>query len=70
VLFAVLLNRNRSSTTSVRSEAYDMVQEFGRTYHGYKAGKYILPNDEVPRNVSKFRRTTESLTVCRKSEID
>ncbi|KAF2179821.1 S-adenosyl-L-methionine-dependent methyltransferase [Zopfia rhizophila CBS 207.26] len=39
-----------SSTTSARSEVYALVEEFGRTYHGYKAGKYILPNDKKERD--------------------
>ncbi|ORY19271.1 S-adenosyl-L-methionine-dependent methyltransferase [Clohesyomyces aquaticus] len=40
----------RSSTTSVDSEVYATVEEFGRTYHGYKAGKYVMPNDEKERD--------------------
>ncbi|KAF2467871.1 S-adenosyl-L-methionine-dependent methyltransferase [Lindgomyces ingoldianus] len=39
-----------SSTTSARSEVYALVEEFGRTYHGFKAGKYIMPNDEKERD--------------------
>ncbi|KAF2646826.1 S-adenosyl-L-methionine-dependent methyltransferase [Massarina eburnea CBS 473.64] len=39
-----------SSTTSARSDVYTAVEEFGRTYHGYKAGKYILPNDQQERD--------------------
>ncbi|KAF2674431.1 S-adenosyl-L-methionine-dependent methyltransferase [Microthyrium microscopicum] len=35
-----------SSLTSVRSSLYNHVQEHGRTYHAYKDGKYVLPNDE------------------------
>jgi hypothetical protein len=26
-----------------------VVEDFGRTYHGYKAGKYLIPNDAVRR---------------------
>lgn len=32
------------STASVRSSIYDYEQENGRSYHAYKAGKYVLPN--------------------------
>ncbi|OAG04614.1 S-adenosyl-L-methionine-dependent methyltransferase [Paraphaeosphaeria sporulosa] len=39
-----------SSTTSARSDVYTSVEEFGRTYHGYKSGKYLLPNDEKERD--------------------
>ncbi|KAK2036845.1 methyltransferase domain-containing protein [Colletotrichum somersetense] len=35
-----------SSSASVTSSMYRFVQEFGRTYHKYKEGKYFLPNDE------------------------
>jgi len=35
-----------SSSVSVSSSVYDFVEEFGRTYHRYKEGKYYLPNDE------------------------
>lgn len=35
-----------SSTTSIGSSILKNRTENGRTYHSYKAGKYILPNDE------------------------
>ncbi|KAK2757483.1 methyltransferase domain-containing protein [Colletotrichum kahawae] len=35
-----------SSSASVASSVYRFVEEFGRTYHRYKEGKYFLPNDE------------------------
>jgi len=31
---------------SVPLSVYDHVEEHGRTYHAYKDGKYVLPNDE------------------------
>ncbi|KAI1337094.1 S-adenosyl-L-methionine-dependent methyltransferase [Xylariaceae sp. FL0016] len=34
-----------SSTMSVTSSIYDNVIENGRTYHRFKEGKYLLPND-------------------------
>ncbi|KAK1991053.1 methyltransferase domain-containing protein [Colletotrichum falcatum] len=35
-----------SSTTSLSESIYDFRVEHGRTYHGYKDGKYASPNDE------------------------
>ncbi|TEA14151.1 Secondary metabolism regulator LAE1 [Colletotrichum sidae] len=35
-----------SSTTSVASSIREYRQENGRTYHKYKDGRYILPNDD------------------------
>jgi Methyltransferase domain len=40
----------QSSTVSLNSELYDHVEENGRSYHRYKQGKYVLPNDETERN--------------------
>jgi len=36
----------QSTTTSVASSIYHYRTEHGRTYHAYKDGKYIFPNDE------------------------
>ncbi|KAM5349252.1 hypothetical protein ACJ41O_005759 [Fusarium nematophilum] len=36
-----------SSTQSISSSILDYRRENGRTYHGYKDGKYSMPNDEV-----------------------
>ncbi|PMD30364.1 S-adenosyl-L-methionine-dependent methyltransferase [Hyaloscypha variabilis F] len=35
---------------SMRSSVYNHVAENGRTYHRYKEGKYVLPNDETEQN--------------------
>ncbi|KAI1277302.1 S-adenosyl-L-methionine-dependent methyltransferase [Xylaria sp. FL0933] len=35
-----------SSTESISDSIYDHVVENGRTYHRFKEGKYLLPNDE------------------------
>jgi len=35
-----------SETTSLRSSIFHHREEHGRTYHAYKDGKYIFPNDE------------------------
>ncbi|KAL7272619.1 hypothetical protein RUND412_004565 [Rhizina undulata] len=39
-----------SDTTSLISAAKNHVFENGRRYHGYKEGKYILPNDEAEQD--------------------
>jgi SAM-dependent methyltransferase len=39
-----------SSTKSATSSVYDVVEEHGRTYHKYKEGKYVLPNDVEEQN--------------------
>ncbi|GKU02940.1 unnamed protein product [Fusarium langsethiae] len=36
-----------SSTTSISSSILNYRRENGRTYHAYKDGKYVLPNDEA-----------------------
>ncbi|KAI1427453.1 S-adenosyl-L-methionine-dependent methyltransferase [Xylaria sp. FL1777] len=36
-----------SSTQSINSSIYAYVEENGRTYHRFKEGKYLLPNDEL-----------------------
>ena len=41
---------NLCSTHSVASNVYDYVEEHGRTYHKYKEGKYVLPNDTEEQN--------------------
>lgn len=44
------INTNLSSTHSATSSVYDFVEEHGRTYHKYKQGKYVLPNDIEEQN--------------------
>ncbi|RDW77591.1 methyltransferase-containing protein [Coleophoma cylindrospora] len=39
-----------ASTASAKSSIFRFQVENGRTYHAYKAGKYILPNDEAENN--------------------
>lgn len=45
-----ILSSRPASTGSVTSSIYHFVEEFGRTYHRYKEGKYFLPNDEEEQN--------------------
>ncbi|CZR50799.1 related to methyltransferase [Phialocephala subalpina] len=40
----------QTSTMSVNSSIYHYVEENGRTYHRYKEGKYMLPNDDAERD--------------------
>jgi hypothetical protein len=39
-------NEEQMSTASITSSIFAYQQENGRTYHAYKAGKYVMPNDE------------------------
>ncbi|OAA49472.1 hypothetical protein NOR_01395 [Metarhizium rileyi] len=36
-----------SQSTSLRSSIFDYTYENGRRYHAYRAGQYLLPNDET-----------------------
>ncbi|KAG9778974.1 S-adenosyl-L-methionine-dependent methyltransferase, partial [Aureobasidium melanogenum] len=36
----------QSTTTSLSESIYNYRQEHGRTYHSYKDGQYVFPNDE------------------------
>ncbi|TDZ31930.1 Secondary metabolism regulator LAE1 [Colletotrichum spinosum] len=47
-----------SSTTSVASSILEYRQENGRTYHKYKDGKYILPNDDREK-IASVRRVLD-----------
>ncbi|TAQ87970.1 hypothetical protein B7494_g3709 [Chlorociboria aeruginascens] len=47
------------STATVRSSIYDYVVENGRTYHRYKAGTYLLPND-----ISEQERLDNRLSIA------
>lgn len=43
-----------SSTASLRSSILRSIEENGRKYHGYKDGKYLLPDDEVTFPIMQF----------------
>jgi len=34
------------STASLRSSVFDYEEEYGRSYHAFRRGKYVMPNDE------------------------
>ncbi len=34
------------STASLRSSIFDYEEEYGRSYHSFRRGKYVMPNDE------------------------
>ncbi|KAK7984048.1 S-adenosyl-L-methionine-dependent methyltransferase [Apiospora arundinis] len=44
---AIEMGSNRTSTYSMTSSVAERLEENGRTYHSYKDGKYLLPNDEA-----------------------
>ncbi|CVL08133.1 related to methyltransferase [Fusarium mangiferae] len=44
-----------SSTASLTSSILDYRRENGRTYHGYKDGKYHLPNDDLENDRLDFQ---------------
>ena len=35
-----------SSTASLRSSIFDYEEEYGRSYHAFRRGKYVMPNDD------------------------
>lgn len=39
-----------SATTSISSSVFNYQYENGRRYHAYRAGKYIIPNDETEQD--------------------
>lgn len=40
----------QSSTMSLRSSLYETIMENGRSYHKYKEGQYLLPNDDIEQD--------------------
>ncbi|KAK7914479.1 methyltransferase domain-containing protein [Apiospora marii] len=44
---AVEMGSHGTSTYSMTSSVAERLEENGRTYHSYKDGKYLLPNDEA-----------------------
>jgi len=44
------LEENGSSTTSIASSILKFREENGRTYHAYKEGTYLFPNDNAENN--------------------
>lgn len=55
-------NSVASSTTSIGSSILKYRTENGRTYHSYKDGKYILPNDEDEKDRLDLQHHLYSLT--------
>ncbi|KAK8104082.1 methyltransferase tdiE [Apiospora kogelbergensis] len=47
---AIEMGSSRTSTYSMTSSVAERLEENGRTYHSYKDGKYLLPNDEAELN--------------------
>lgn len=40
-------HESNSSTTSSTSSIFDFEQSYGRSYHAFRRGTYVLPNDEL-----------------------
>lgn len=53
------------SSVSVVSTVYDHEIAHGRRYHGYKKGRYPLPNDEIEQQREEIHHATMlELAVC------
>ena len=57
------------STASLRSSIYDYEQEFGRSYHAFRKGKYVMPNDEAEQERMDIHYHSLRLTLENKSFI-
>ncbi|TVY83446.1 Secondary metabolism regulator laeA [Lachnellula suecica] len=53
----------QTSTMSVASSIYNYVEENGRTYHRYKEGKYMMPNDEAEMDRLDLQHQLWSITL-------
>ncbi|KAH8681205.1 S-adenosyl-L-methionine-dependent methyltransferase [Xylariales sp. PMI_506] len=59
--------QSRSTLTeSVSTAVYDFVEENGRTYHSYKAGRYLLPNDRAEQDRAELDHHLFNLTLKNK----
>lgn len=38
--------QSQLSTASLNSSIYDYEKEYGRSYHAFRRGKYVMPNDD------------------------
>jgi hypothetical protein len=38
--------QSQLSTASLNASIYDYEQEYGRSYHAFRRGKYVMPNDD------------------------
>ncbi len=53
---------DRNSTASISSSIMKYREENGRTYHAYKDGKYLGPNDEPEKDRLDLQRHLFTLT--------
>lgn len=58
-----------SSTASLQSTLYEHVEENGRTYHKYKEGSYLLPNDDVEQDRLDLQHHLCKLTLHGRSHL-
>jgi len=52
-----------TETTSVSSSAFSYQYENGRSYHAYRAGQYLLPNDDIEQERLDMTHHVFSLTL-------
>ncbi|KAI9800693.1 MAG: hypothetical protein M1825_004015 [Sarcosagium campestre] len=60
------LSDTESTTTSIASTVYNYRRENGRTYHSYKDGSYIMPNDEKEKDRLDLQHQMSILTLDNK----
>lgn len=52
-----------SGTASITSSVFNYEYENGRRYHGYRAGQYLLPNDDTEQERLDLTHHVFSLTL-------
>ena len=57
------------STASLRSSIFDYEEENGRSYHAFRKGKYVMPNDEREHDRMDIRYHSLRLTMNDKLHI-
>lgn len=62
----LLLDDGMSSTASITSSIIQYRRENGRTYHAYKDGKYVMPNDEQEQDRLDLQHNLFLLTLDNK----
>lgn len=62
-------NEEQMSTASVTSSIFAYEEENGRTYHAYKSGKYVMPNDDGEQERMDIHYHAVRLTIGNKHWI-
>jgi len=55
------------STASVQSSIFDYEEEYGRSYHAFRRGKYVMPNDD--REQERMNITYHSLRMSMEDKL-